>query len=120
MLNIWAKLKFPDTTELTCQLKKPELHISLTHFQKDYGYAAYFRVLENNKAKVWFVIGKSRLAPLIKKRLSIRKLELQATVPAARIKIRLFEETNFNVKRIYFWSDSETYWNAYTRRKNIF
>lgn len=66
MFIIWAKLKFPDTTELTCQLKKPELHISLTHFQKDCGYAAYFRVLENNKAKVWFVIGKSRLAPLKK------------------------------------------------------
>ena len=93
------KLKFPHTTELTCQLK----NLSYT-----FGGAAYFRVVEKNKAKVSFFIGKSRLAPLKEKRLSISKLELQAAVTATRIKTKLLEETNFDVEKIYFWSDSKT------------
>ena len=89
-------------------IKKPELHIFADSSSKAYGCAAYFRIVENNKAKVSFVIGKSRLTPFKEKRLSIPKLELQAAVTATRIKTKLLEETNFDVKRIYFWSDSKT------------
>ena len=42
-------------------VKKPELHIFSDSSSKAYACAAYFRVVENNKAKVSFVIGKSRL-----------------------------------------------------------
>ena len=40
--------------------------------------------------------------------MSISKLELQAAVTATRIKTKLLEETNFDVEKIYFWSDSKT------------
>ena len=53
------------------------------------------------------MIGKSRLAPLKQKRLSIPKLEIQAATIAVRIKVKLLSETNFNVKNISFWSDSK-------------
>ena len=89
-------------------IKKPELHIFADSLSKASGCAAYFRVVENNKAMVSFVIGKSQLAPLKERRLSIPKLELLAAVTASRIKTKLLEETNFDVKRIYFWSDSKT------------
>ena len=79
------KLSFPDTTELTCQFKKLELHIFAELIIKGLGCAAYFIVVKNNKAKVSFVIGKKRLAPLKEKRLSIPKLELQAAVTTTRI-----------------------------------
>ena len=88
--------------------KKPDLHIFADSSLKAYGCAAYFRVVENNNTKVSFVIGKSRLAPLKEKRLSIPKLELQAAVTATRIKTKLLVEANFNVERIHFWSDSKT------------
>ena len=100
-------------------VKKPELHIFADSLSKAYDCAAYFRVVENNKGKVSFVIGKSRLGPLKEKRLSIAKLELQAAVTAARIKTKLLEETNFDVERIYFWSDSKTISKYICNEKNI-
>ena len=89
-------------------VKKPELHIFAGSSSKAYSCAAYFTVVENTKAKVSFVTGKSRLARLKEKCLSISKLELQAAVTANRIKKKLLEETNFDVERIYFWRDSKT------------
>ena len=55
-------------------IKKPELHIFADSSSKPYGCAAYFRVVKNNKVKVSFVIGKSRLAPLKEKCLSSPKV----------------------------------------------
>ena len=89
-------------------VKKPELNIFAGSSSKAYSCAAYFTVVENTKAKVSFVTGKSRLARLKEKCLSISKLELQAAVTANRIKKKLLEETNFDVERIYFWRDSKT------------
>ena len=86
-------------------VKKPELNIFAGSSSKAYSCAAYFTVVENTKAKVSFVTGKSRLARLKEKCLSISKLELQAAVTANRIKKKLLEETNFDVERIYFWRD---------------
>ena len=101
-------------------IKKPNLHIFADTLSNAYGCAAYFRVVENNKAKVSFVIGKSRLAPLKEKRLSIPKLELQATVTATRTKTKLLEETNFDVERIYFWSNSKTVLKYINNKKKYF
>ena len=106
-VKYFSEIEVPSYYGINMSIKKPELHIFADSSSKAYGCAAYFRVVENNKAKVSFVIGKSRLAPLKEKRLSIPKLELLAAVTATRIKTKL-EETNFDVKRIYFWSDSET------------
>ena len=89
-------------------IKKPELSIFADSSSKAYGWAAYFGVTENNKGKVSFVIGKRRLAPLKQMLLTIPELELQAPVTATRIKTKLLEETNFDVEKIYFWSDFKT------------
>ena len=58
--------------------------------------------------KVSFVLGKSRLAPIKEKRLTIPKLELQAALIAVRIKEKLVKEANVQVSKLYFWSDSKT------------
>ena len=89
-------------------VKKPELHIFAGWSSKAYSCAAYFTVVENTKAKVSFVTGKTRLARLKEKCLSISKLELQTAVTANRMKKKFLEETNFDVERIYFWRDSKT------------
>ena len=53
-------------------------------------------------------MGKSRLAPLNEKSLTIPKLELQAAVIASRLKVKILEEIDLNIHRIYFWTDSKT------------
>lgn len=80
----------------------------LTYLQRLNGFTVYFKVVENNKVKVSFVVGKSQLAPFKLKRLSISKLESLVAVTSTRIKSKLLEETFFSLKRIYFWSDSKT------------
>ena len=97
MLNIKAKLKFSDTTELTCHYKN-ELHIFANSSSKAYRCASYFRVVENKKSYSFIC----RLVPFKEKPLSIPKLELQAPVTATRIKKKLLLETNLNVERNYF------------------
>ena len=81
-----SEIEIPRYYGINMSVKKLELHIFADSLLKAYGCAAYFRVIKNNKAKVSFVIGKSQLAPLKEKRLSIPKLELQAAVNATRIK----------------------------------
>ena len=56
--------------------------------------------------KVSSVLGKSRLAPIKEKRLTIPMLELQAALIAVRIKEKLVKEANVQVSKLYFWSDS--------------
>ena len=55
-----------------------------------------------------FVLCKSRLAPLDKNALTIPKLELLATVVAVRMKVKLLEESNISINKVYFWVDSAT------------
>ena len=83
-------------------VEQPELHIFADSSSKAYGCAAYLRLVKDDQVQVSFVIGKSRLAPLKEKRLSIPKLELQAATIAVRIKVKLLSETNFKVKKFIF------------------
>ena len=53
-------------------------------------------------------MGKSRLAPLDKNVLIIPKLELSAAVVAVRMKVKLLEESNISINKVYFWVDSKT------------
>ena len=73
------KWNFLDTMELTCQFKNFSYIFFDDSLSLAYGCAAYFRLAENNKAKVSFVIG-NRLALLKGKFLSIPKSELQAAL----------------------------------------
>ena len=101
------KIEIPRYYQINMSVEQPELHIFADSSSKAYGCAAYLRLVKDDQVQVSFVIGKSRLAPLKEKRLSIPKLELQTATIAVRIKVKLLSETNFNVKNIYFWSDSK-------------
>ena len=92
-----GSLKLPSNIKRISNIKRGLL-IFADSSSKAYGCAAYFRFVKKNKAKVSFVIGKSRLAPYKEIRLSISKLELQAAVTATRIKTKLLEQNNFDVK----------------------
>ena len=102
-----SKIEIPRYYQINMSVEQPELHIFADSSSKAYGCAAYLRLVKDDQVQVLFVIGKSRLAPLKEKRLSIPKLELQAATIAVRIKVKLLSETNFNVKKIYFWGDSK-------------
>ena len=51
---------------------------------------------------------KSRLAPLDKNTLTIPKFELSAAVVAVWMKVKLLEEWNISINKVYFWVDSKT------------
>ena len=85
-----------------------EIHIFADASSLAYGAAAYFRILSSPNIKVFFIMGKSCLAPLNEKSLTIPKLELQAAVTASRLKVKMLEEIDLNIHRIYFWIDSKT------------
>ena len=53
-------------------------------------------------------MGKSRLAPLDKNALTIPELELSAAVVAVRMKVKLLEESNVSINKVYLWVDSKT------------
>ena len=85
-----------------------EFHIFTDSLQLAYGTCAYFHIMQGNDLKIAFILGKSRLAPLNSKVLTILKLELQAAVIASRVKCKIVDETQITVNDIYFWSDSQT------------
>ena len=62
-----------------------------------YGVVAYIKLtnLENKETKCSFILAKSWLSPLKEKILSIPRLELQATVLGAIIKLTIIEQVDF-------------------------
>ena len=84
------------------------MHIFTASSQLAYGTCAYFRIIQGDDIKISFIIGKSRLAPLNSKILTIQKLELQAAVIASRMKCKIVDESQITVNDIYSWSDSQT------------
>ena len=93
---------FDSSTETT------ELHIFADSSNQAYGPVAYIRDVKKDRVNISFVLGKSRLAPLDKNALTIPKLKLSAAVVAVRIKVKLLEESNISMNKVYFWVDSKT------------
>ena len=85
-----------------------EFHFFADSSNQAYGVVVYLRSKLNSDVKVSFVLGKSRLAPIKEKSLTIPKLELQAALIAVRIKEKLVKEANVQVSKLYFWSNSKT------------
>ena len=85
-----------------------EIHFVADSSNQEYGVVVYLCSKLNSDVKVSFVLGKSRLAPIKEKSLTIPKLELQAALIAVRIKEKLVKEANVQVSKLYFWSDSKT------------
>ena len=85
-----------------------ELHIFANSSNQAYRAVAYIRDIKKDRVNISFVLGKSRLAPLDKNALTIPKLELSAAVVAVRMKVKLLEESNISINKVYFWVDSKT------------
>ena len=94
-----------------------KLHIFTNSSQLAYETCAYFCIIQGNNKKISFTIGKSRLAPLNSKVLTIPKLELQAAVIVSRMKGKIVDESQITVNDVYFWSDSQTVLK-YIKNKN--
>ena len=78
-----------------------------THLPKAFCAVAFLRAQhEDGSWHVSFVVGKSRVAPM--KVLTIPKLELQAALLAARIRLQLCNELTSKISHTYLWSDSST------------
>lgn len=107
-LHNLSEIEIPRYYQINMTKEPPELHIFADSSSKAYGCAAYLRLVQCDRVQVAFIIGKSRLAPLKEKQLSIPKLELQAATIAVRMKVKLLTDTYFNIKNVYFWSDSKT------------
>ena len=63
-----------------------EIHFVADSSNQEYGVVVYLCSKLNSDVKVSFVLGKSRLAPIKVKSLTIPKLELQAALIAVQIK----------------------------------
>ena len=71
-----------------------DLHVFADSSKLAYGAVAYFRAETDNQIHCSFITGKSRLAPIKQRALTIPKLELQAAVIASRMKSVILEEIN--------------------------
>ena len=107
--NYVYKIEVPWFYGFNCLKGTTELHFFSDSPSHSFGRVVCFRnITDKNLVNVSFVTGKSRLAPLNKKTLSIPKPVLQAAVTAVRIKNKLIEDAELNVNRIFFWTDSKT------------
>lgn len=108
----FAQLKLVDGIEVDrCVMPKegnptnPLLLICCDASQQAFGAVAYVRwTLENGEFTTRFMMAKSRVAPL--KELSIPRLELQATVVAARLCESVTSESRIRFNNINIFTDS--------------
>ncbi|XP_055943575.1 uncharacterized protein LOC129974831 [Argiope bruennichi] len=83
-----------------------EMHIFCDASQVAYGAVAYFRwETSSGEVGAYFVMAKSRLAPL--KKLSLPRLELMGALVGARLCKHLSVVFKNWVKRVVMWTDSE-------------
>jgi hypothetical protein len=81
----------------------------LHHFsdasQKGYGAVTYLKIVDKRgRVHCSFVMGKSRLTPL--KAVTIPRMELSAAVVATRLDRIIRSESDLEIDRSYFWTDS--------------
>ena len=85
-----------------------ELHVFGDSSQEIFCAVAFLRgkLSRSQTTVVSFVLGKARVAPM--KPLSIPKLELQASLLAARMKDEICKALEISVDRTFLWTDSTT------------
>ncbi|XP_062713378.1 uncharacterized protein LOC134290293 [Aedes albopictus] len=83
-----------------------QLHIFVDASENAYGAVGYFRILTGRDPCCALVQARSKVAPI--KPHSIPRLELMADVLGARLKDTILESHNFEIKKVYFWTDSRT------------
>ena len=75
----------------------------------------------HDSTNVSFVIGKSRIAPIGSKSLTIPKLELQAAVLAVRLKEAVLQSVDVLImSKICFWTDSQIVLQNITNQNHKF
>ena len=85
-----------------------ELHIFSDASSIAYRTVSYLRISRPNAIYCRFILGKSRLAPVRNKTMTIPRLELQAAVLASRLKTTILSELKLKVNQVFLWSDSST------------
>ena len=106
----WINFKSTET-------EKTEFHIFADASSKVYGAAAYVNLRNTNSKSCNLVQGKSKIASMRNKLVTISRLELQAVLLASRIKLTVTQEMEIHIDNIYLWSDSKTVLN-YLRNRN--
>ena len=86
--------------------KSVQLHFFADASKHGYGTVCYLRSSNGSSHSCTFVMGKSRVAPIITQ--SIPRLELCAAVTAVRLSRIVLRELYFPIREVYFWSDSTT------------
>ena len=95
----WHKYFFTDPVEL---------HIFADASEKAYGTLVYIKTINYGSISCNFVLTKSRLTPINKPSLTIPRLELEASLIAARLFKTIVQEIKIPVSKISLWSDSTT------------
>ena len=84
-----------------------ELHIFTDASSVAYGAVSYMRTTNLKSVQISFIMGKSRIAPIGKKSMTIPKLELQAAVLGVRMKETIVKSLDIPKIKVYFWTDSQ-------------
>ena len=85
-----------------------------------YGTSAYIKVVYQHSTSCSLIIGKSKLAPMKNKLVTIPRLELQATLMALRIKVTILDQMDMTIVSVFLWSDSKTVLNYLRNTKTNF
>lgn len=84
-----------------------DMHVFCDASEKIYSTAIYFVNTDSKGNRTSrLVAGKAKVAPL--KPVSVPRLELQAAVLGSRLADAVRRETDYAIKKCYFWSDSKT------------
>ena len=82
-----------------------ELHTFCDASTVGYGACSYLRcVYGDGSIEVNFVMGKSRVTPI--KSMSVPRLELVAAVLGAKLNVKICNELDLIVNRVYYWTDA--------------
>lgn len=83
-----------------------EIHGFSDASEKEYACVTYFRFLPDNKYSMFFIMAKSKVAPL--KTVSILRLELLGAVLLEKLLTVIHEnfKRKINISRIFAWTDS--------------
>lgn len=96
-IDRWIGMNNTDDTSV-------QLHLFSDASEKGYGSVAYLRVKRSEDVHCYFLLGKSRVAPL--KAVTIPRLELSAALLSVKLSNLIQVELPVSFQKILFWTDS--------------